>query len=687
MMYPWKNNNGKKRQPTKQLQTSQRGATTPVLQAPGGGYIPMLSPAPSSIAHDATSAGEATSINSQNPNDSIMDSVFNSCLFSDDEVTVTRDGGYLYGGSSGRDDEDHVDEEDNIDVSSNVQAEERGRALAIRESMPDTCDEEQGFELQKGRTRRRSSSFNKNSSRVRSSSTTPNINNHAKSSTPTTGLSSSAGSTAFSSVGNDNDADDDYVDDFTTSHDASYTSGNNNNNILGQQRASLQSQQSRNRAAPGFFATLLAEFVYFYRHDSWYSVRDTVTGRRLDIAASFAPQPTPLVLTVKLTSTMLVLGTIAYSLWDFYLLRDNNAAQDLVFWLSYFTNWSLTMAAVYQLFSFANTLCFSSGLSRRAYALPQVERVTGRVQWTWIFFTLALHAQVLAACMFWIAWFQPSHYKHVAMTTGNATSSSSSSSFLEDAAATATSLGFYYLTLVPHSLTVIAVAVDGLVVNRIPLRLMHWWGWVLGFDLLYVAWTMIRSLVLMDGDAASSIPLTEYGYLYSKYMDMNVNSTSILESLNEGNDNATTETNFNLDNYTLGVDSIKNNGMDSGGSATISSTAVYTSNWLNWQDDWPLATIQALILCLVVSPILYILLWTLSLYTCPCVCSQDRRRYVKTTNPNSPPHLSISIREIGGGGPPLSSSSSQHDRDHGDHERQQKPTKQQQSSLFGISFW
>jgi hypothetical protein len=725
MMYPWKNNG--KRQSQQHQSSSQRSSALvllPIINTSGGGggrsgYTTLISPAPSRSASNvndgttSTHGEDVTSINSQNPNDDMMDSVFNACLFSDDEVTVTRDGGYLYPGGS----DDH---EDNIEVSSNRQPGDGGRggqrALAIRESMPDTTtSNEQGFEMQKGRSRstpRRSGRSPSGGTPRRSSSSTPRWSNnegrivrspYAKS---TTGISSAGSTTLTSADGNDDDNDYKDAENYNNDDDDDRTSS-----ISNVSRNILSSSPNRTTAPPGFWATLLTEFVFFYRdddHDSgWYSVRDTVTGRRLDIAASFAPKPTAVVLTLKLLSTLLVLGTIAYSLWDFHLLQesdDNGAAQDdLYFWLSYFTNWSLIVAAVYQVLSLCNTLCFSTDLSRRAFASPSVQRVTGRVQWTWIFFTMALHAQVLAACMFWIAWFQPSHYKHVAMSTTNATSSSSST-FMEDAAATASSLGFYYLTIVPHSLTVIAVAVDGLVVNRIPLRLMHWWGWVLGFNLLYIAWTMIRSLVLMDNDSdSSSLPLTEYGYLYSKYLDTmnNNNITTSIETIDDGNNN--NEAFFNLDNYTVGVDSI-NNGMDSSsatasGTAT-SSTAVYSSNWLNWQgDNWPLAAIQAVILCFVISPILYILLWTLSLYSywpfCCCVgaAAQDRRRYVDqtttTTTNSSPPRFGISIREIGGGGPspPRSSSRSpQHDRDHVDNERQQK-TNQQSSPLFGISFW
>jgi hypothetical protein len=121
-----------------------------------------------------------------------------------------------------------------------------------------------------------------------------------------------------------------------------------------------------------------------------------------------------------------------------------------------------------------------------------------------------------------------------------------------------------YYNLTPHVVTALVVWFDGFVVNRIPVRWMMWYGLVLPLDLLYTAWNVVQS--------------------YSGIGNPDTNNTS-------GNDDA-----------------------------------IYSA--LAWKDGWIRCLITILLVLFVMGPIVFLLMWLCSLYTVPCVCYKDKRKYM-----------------------------------------------------------
>jgi len=101
------------------------------------------------------------------------------------------------------------------------------------------------------------------------------------------------------------------------------------------------------------------------------------------------------------------------------------------------------------------------------------------------------------------------------------------------------------------------IAVDGMLVNRIPLRLQHWYA-LLVVDMAYMVWTVIHGL------------LTDVGNPNRKDDDI-----------------------------------------------------IYGVN--NWKDYWKMSLFWACIVCFVVRPIMYVLLWW---FGNNGLCCADRRKYI-----------------------------------------------------------
>lgn len=179
----------------------------------------------------------------------------------------------------------------------------------------------------------------------------------------------------------------------------------------------------------------------------WFLVADSVTGRRIDIPESFAAEDWASV-TWKLIAMGTTLATLLFR-WiesdspEYFILRWNN--------------WGLFWSFVYLMFSLIN----STILARRIEQPP--ERVTGITKVTWIFFTFASHATIVSTIVYWAF----------------------------DYNFSTTTLGWYVIT--SHSVVPFLVLVDGLFVNRIPMRLMHWFL-IFIYDLAYIGWTVADSL-------------------------------------------------------------------------------------------------------------------------------------------------------------------------------------------------
>jgi hypothetical protein len=111
---------------------------------------------------------------------------------------------------------------------------------------------------------------------------------------------------------------------------------------------------------------------------------------------------------------------------------------------------------------------------------------------------------------------------------------------------------------------------------------MHFWVWVLLYNMLYVTWTVIQSDLVLG-----------------------------LQNPNS----------YNSNNY--------NNNTDTGEDST-GGDAIYPA--LSWSEDWQKALMYSAVIVFGISPLIYTILWLLSLYGfCWLVCcckNNDQRRYV-----------------------------------------------------------
>jgi hypothetical protein len=151
---------------------------------------------------------------------------------------------------------------------------------------------------------------------------------------------------------------------------------------------------------------------------------------------------------------------------------------------------------------------------------------------------MAAHAEAMASILWWVLEYEPGE----------------------------TEITFY--TLTPHLIIVLVVWWDGLVVNRIPVRWTHWYGFVLPLECGFIVWSVIQSYA------------------------------------NVGNPNKD----------------------DSSGADPDNDDAIYGS--LAWKDSWQKSLVIAIIAIFVLGPILFLLLWLSSIYTIPCACYKDKGKYI-----------------------------------------------------------
>lgn len=274
--------------------------------------------------------------------------------------------------------------------------------------------------------------------------------------------------------------------------------------------------KSNKDQSPGFFQTVSSELNPC---QTWYSAKDKVTGRVLDIPATFAPTGLHAV-GLKLILMLLAIGVLAYC----YVEVD-----DGIFFFSHFTYIALILQCIYHFLSFLNSTCPT--LRQPEEELP----VRGRAKATWFFFNMALHASISAAILFWSLDYKRSQDK-------------------VDLA-----------TILPHGPTAILIWLDGFWINRIPIRLFHWWSAVLPLQLAYTGWTLIHA-----------------------YLDIGNPTRS--DQDDETNDDA-----------------------------------IYRD--ILWKDDFVETLVIFIIVILAVGPVVQFLLFLVSLYTHPVCCFGDARRY------------------------------------------------------------
>lgn len=205
--------------------------------------------------------------------------------------------------------------------------------------------------------------------------------------------------------------------------------------------------------APGCFPTFMSELNPCQK--PWYGAEDKITGRTLDIPASFGPSGIHVIL-FKMLLTLLAGGTLVYCFMK---------AESKIFFFAHFTNLTLCLQCLYHLISLTNSMCPtlkqpSEGNSRGEGESPTAVR--GRAKTTWYFFNLTAHASIIATILWWALEWQAGD-----------------------------KMKLHYI--LPHGPTTILVLLDGFWINRIPIRLFHWWSAVMPYQLAYMGWTLAHA--------------------------------------------------------------------------------------------------------------------------------------------------------------------------------------------------
>ena len=173
-------------------------------------------------------------------------------------------------------------------------------------------------------------------------------------------------------------------------------------------------------------------------------------GRTVDTRQTFKPDPKLFWLVVKLGLLAWVIQTVAFSI----LAIDTPS-----FWIAYLTNWSVVLVLVYFVGSFlmvAGVIPISSSQNHE----QQQQNANIWMKTTWFFYTVSINLSLLSTILFWILVYDPTvplRYDHV----------------------------------MNHGGTLILIIIDGMVINRIPIRLRQL-VWVEAVSLCYLLWNIIQ---------------------------------------------------------------------------------------------------------------------------------------------------------------------------------------------------
>jgi hypothetical protein len=230
--------------------------------------------------------------------------------------------------------------------------------------------------------------------------------------------------------------------------DRLYNSGTNSRAPLHAQSPSERKQAPNTTAgvkSPSCMTRLCAEINPC--HSYWFQVIDSpVSVRTINIPASFAPAGHRAFL-LKLVGTIVTVATLIYA-WLDAIKPD--------FFLARLDSLSLFVASLYVCCSLLNTAIASRTTQ------PVASTVNCWIRTTWILFTVAAHSECMASILWWILEYNDGQH-------------------------------LTFLNFTPHVIIALIVWFDGLVVNRIPVRWTHWWGFVLPLDFAYFTWTVVAA--------------------------------------------------------------------------------------------------------------------------------------------------------------------------------------------------
>lgn len=175
----------------------------------------------------------------------------------------------------------------------------------------------------------------------------------------------------------------------------------------------------------------------------------------IDVQRTFAAKPFYFVLFLKLVVTGVSLDVL---IRDLFLYETDKR----YFYMSYLTHWGLVISEIYILMSLVNTI-------RRYPEQP----VRGNppdyfIRITWGLFSLASSSQAVITWLYWQMEYKPDDL-------------------------------LYYFGFMKHGGVLLLVLLEGLIVNRIPVRIHHL-RYTISFLILYTIWTLIHGLLTDIGN-------------------------------------------------------------------------------------------------------------------------------------------------------------------------------------------
>jgi len=195
-----------------------------------------------------------------------------------------------------------------------------------------------------------------------------------------------------------------------------------------------------------------------------YSLEES-SGEIIDLEKVFKPCPFRLWGVVKF-------GLFAWTLE----VNIHSIVTHTELWMAFLTNWQTLIVLAY----------ISASLLVHVNVLPVSENEKGQVNiWTrltWTLYTVSLSLSLFAAIMFW----------YLVYTGG----------------------GIDYIMVMPHGGVFVFVLLDGMFINRIPIRLRQLF-WLEGLGLLFMLWTLIFAFSGFDNSVRSDEdPATDDDALY-----------------------------------------------------------------------------------------------------------------------------------------------------------------------------
>ena len=245
----------------------------------------------------------------------------------------------------------------------------------------------------------------------------------------------------------------------------------------------------------------------FRSSDIIYKKNGTSKTMIIDVPSSFSPPNGMLPATA--TKKTILTATAIVAIWKSLVLAVELTAFSMgfasnpqAFWFAFLTHWALLFSIVYSTLSLVNTI-IPVAIARPASSSStndddnnndgddddgdgtnenNIDRandtenndantcndiVSIRTSITWAFFTLAAVSQMVVTCMYWLLVY-------------------------EDEASNE--------SILKHGVVFVLVWLDGLVVNKIPVRLRHWMEICFPVFLAYAIWTVLQSPLVFEVD-------------------------------------------------------------------------------------------------------------------------------------------------------------------------------------------